>query len=313
MKHWRMQNSSKNNSSLKAVLPFLLLSVCALITQAARANTDIDERGAADLDGRVKVDSISGSLSIVGWDRAEVEVSGTLGEGAGLQFQANGDRTLVSVRKRSGLRRMKASHLVVRIPAGGELGASAVSAELTVEDMQGAQRLKTVSGDIHAELAAAEIEVTSVSGGIRLVGQGQTARVEASSVSGDIRADEFAGEIQLTSVSGEVELGAGLFERVRLNSTSGDLDAELDLAPGGRVQAETISGDIQLLFANAEDLQVDVETFSGSIDNCFAEQEQRKRKHGPGRSLRFERGAGDRSVRVESLSGDVELCSLSQR
>lgn len=301
------------NSRFSALLPFLLLSGLALVTQVALAGTPIDERGPADLDGRVKVDNVAGSLSIIGWDRAEVEVSGDLGEGAELRFQADGDRTLVSVRKRSGVWRMKASHLVVRIPTGSELGANAVSADLSVESMSGAQRLETVSGSIDARLAALEIEVTSVSGRIRIVGEGQVARTEASSVSGKIRLDNIAGEVKLNSVSGKLELNAGLLSRVGMNSTSGKVVAELGLAPSSRLQAETTSGSIRLLLADADDLQVDIETFSGSIDNCFDEQEQRKQKHGPGRTLRFERGAANRAVRVESLSGDVELCSVSQR
>lgn len=304
---------TKKNPRVHALLPFLLLSVCALITQAALASTDIDERGLAELDGRVKVDNVAGSLSIVGWDRAEVEVGGTLGDGAELRFRADGGRTLVSVRKRRGVWRMQPSHLVVRIPTASDLVANGVSSDLTVEAMFGPQRLETVSGDIHAELAATEIEVASVSGKIRLVGEGQTARVEVSSVSGRIRADDIAGEVELTSVSGRLELTAGLLERVRLNSTSGSIEAEFGLMSGSRAQAETISGKIELLFAEADDLQVDVETHSGRIDNCFTEQDQRKRKHGPGRHLRFERGAADRRVQVESLSGSVSLCSASQR
>jgi hypothetical protein len=301
------------DSRFSTLLPFLLLLSLALVTQIALASTAIDERGPADLDGRVKVDNVAGSLSIIGWDRPEVEVSGELGDGAELRFQADGDRTLVSVRKRSGVRRMKASHLVVRIPAGSELGANGVSAALSVESMSGPQRLETVSGSIDAELAALEIEVTSVSGRIRIVGEGQVARTEASSVSGKIRLDNIAGEVKLNSVSGKLELNAGLLSRVGMNSTSGKVVAELGLGPSSRLQAETISGDIRLLLADADDLQVDVETFSGSIDNCFNEQEQRKQKYGPGRTLRFERGAANRAVRVESLSGDVDLCSVSQR
>ncbi len=310
MNYWSMQKVTKKQSRLKALLPFLVLSVCAVITQVAFASTDIDERDPADLDGRVKVDNVSGSLEIVGWDRPEVEVSGTLGEGAELRFQANGDRTLISVRKRSGVWRMKPSHLVVKIPTGSELGASVVSAELTVDSMFGPQKLESVSGDIDAELGATDIEITSVSGRIQLEGEGQIGRMELASVSGRISAQDIAGEVKLTSVSGKLELEAGELGRLRLNSTSGDIEAEFGLSAGSRVQAETISGDIELLFADADDLQVDVETFSGSIDNCFDEQEQRKRKHGPGRHLSFERGAGDRSVRVESLSGDVKLCNL---
>lgn len=301
------------NTRFNALLPFLLLSSLALVTQVALASTPIDETGAADADGRVKVETVSGSLSVIGWDQQRVEVTGELGDGAELRFKADGDRTLVSVRKRSGVRRMWPSHLVVHIPTGSELGASAVSASMNVESMIGEQDLETVSGAIRAELAASEIDVNSVSGRIRVTGQDQQARVEASSVSGSIRVEDLAGEVEMTSVSGRLKLNAGPLSRVNLDSTSGAVDAKLTLAPSAKLQAETISGAVRLQLASAKNLEVDIETFSGGIDSCFDEQPERKHRHGPGRTLRFKRGSGDRLVRAETLSGSVQVCASNRR
>ena len=49
------------DSRFSALLPILLLLSLAIVTQVALASTAIDERGPADLDGRVKVDNVAGS------------------------------------------------------------------------------------------------------------------------------------------------------------------------------------------------------------------------------------------------------------
>ncbi len=41
----------------------------------------------------------------------------------------------------------------------------------------------------------------------------------------------------------------------------------------------------------------------------FGMQAKRKSKYAPGRFLRFERGDGNRHVRVETMNGGVDICS----
>ena len=57
--------------------PRLLLAA----SPASHAGTPINKRAAADPTGSVEVSNVSGTVTVTGWDRNEVEVTGELGEG----------------------------------------------------------------------------------------------------------------------------------------------------------------------------------------------------------------------------------------
>src|SRR4030095_2290408 len=63
----------------------------------------VDTRRAAAPDGAVELDGAGGSIRIIGWDRAEVAVTGTLGAGAeGLELSGGGRRTRILIETEGG-------------------------------------------------------------------------------------------------------------------------------------------------------------------------------------------------------------------
>jgi DUF4097 and DUF4098 domain-containing protein YvlB len=177
--------------------------------------------------------------------------------------------------------------------------------------VHGVQRLQAVSGDISADVFSGDIETKTMSGDVRIDGHGQACLVTVTSISGDSKIVNVAGELESTTVSGDMEIEAGEFTRVRLKATNGDIEFSAGLAAGGRFESETISGDVEIELAQIDDLNVDIETFNGDIENCFGVDSERKSQYGPGRRLRFSRGDGDRTVRVNTMNGDVEICGES--
>ncbi len=294
--------------------PELLGLVLISFALVAQASTKISEEASAQADGHVLADNVSGSIRLTGWDKNQVKVRGELGDGAELLFQSEGDRTTIRVVKKDGVRRMKESHLVIDVPQGSDLTGSGVSADMEVTKVLGAQRLETVSGDINTESFGTELDLTTVSGDIRVEGERRATRIEVAGVSGDLTLQDVAGDVRAKTVSGDIELAdGGLMSRIKVGSTSGDIELELGLEPRGRLQAETISGDVDIELTQTTDLDVDIESHSGRIESCLNREAQRKAKYGPGRFLRFTEGAGDRLVRIETLSGSVELCARSAR
>lgn len=85
--------------------------------------------------------------------------------------------------------------------------------------------------------------VKLVSGDLEIKGVG--GEVHASSISGDVRAEGLRGRAEISSVSGNVQVTyAGVTDRLRLNSVSGDLVAVLPANASASVSANTVSGDI---------------------------------------------------------------------
>ncbi len=292
----------------KTILSFIEIGLFGMAPSAIAK--DIDERNSADAEGHVHVSNTAGTITVIGWDENEVEVTGTLGDGTkGLEFKREGRHTTIKVLYQRGSHRSESSHLTVHVPERSELAVNGVATDIEVSGVKGAQRLETISGEITAETFASDLEAKSVSGDMVIKGHGHESLLTVSTVSGDTEISGVAGELETTTVSGDVEIQAGTISRARLRTTSGDVEIDADLAVGGRIDSETINGEITVNLTDGTDLEVDLETFNGDIENCFGEEVERRSRYGPGRLLRFSRGDADRTVRLKTLNGEIELCA----
>jgi DUF4097 and DUF4098 domain-containing protein YvlB len=198
--------------------------------------------------------------------------------------------------------------LRVKIPRGSELDVSSVSADVTSTDVQGVQRLKTVSGEIKADIAQADVETKTVSGDVTLHGHGQAAGLHVTTISGNLRLDRGAGDFEATTVSGDLTVQLDPARSVRVRTTSGDFTFQGKLTKDADFDAQTVSGGIKLHASADAGYEYEVLTFSGDARNCFNVEAERTSRYGPGHRLSGTRGNGAGHVRLKTMSGDVDLC-----
>ncbi|WP_149193173.1 DUF4097 family beta strand repeat-containing protein [Luteimonas suaedae] len=284
-----------------ALLLALLLPASTLLAQ-----TSIDERHPLASGGRVEVENVAGSIRVSGWDRDEVTVTGSLGEGQRLEVDASRNRVRIKVIYPRNSRGGRGAQLELRVPKGAELQASAVSADVDVTgvDLRRLQA-KSVSGGVNVAGRTGEADLGSVSGAIR--GRIATPRLEAGTVSGRIEIDGgVSGDVRLESVSGAISLTAAKIEQLRGESVSGGMTVRAGaLAPGGRIVLESVSGSIGLQLPADASAQLRVSSFSGNITSDAGEVE--RPRYGPGRSLDTRLGGGDGDVSIKSHSGSVRV------
>ncbi|HSC06454.1 MAG TPA: DUF4097 family beta strand repeat-containing protein [Steroidobacteraceae bacterium] len=291
-----------------------LIAVAALLLAPLAWGGDegqVDKRAPADPQGEVEVSNVAGNVSISGWDRNEVQVTGTLGEDVErLDFISEPKRTIIRVKHKETQRRHgdTDAELAIRVPSASRLNVSTVSAEISITHVTGEQRLQSVSGDVSSEIAGEDVEAKTVSGNVVLRGEGKAAVVTVTTVSGDAQVRRAAGELSANSVSGSLNLDLDSITRARVRTTSGDLQLEGPLARDARVDAETISGELVLDFKKPINAEFEIESFTGDIQNCFGPKAQPKSEYGPGSELNFKEGAGSARVIAQSMSGDIQLC-----
>jgi len=283
----------------------VLLGATAMPVQAL----DVSERFAVNADTRFELSNVSGDIRVSGWEHNEVLIEGDLAKNAELEVETSPRHIAIKVVKKPGARRMGSSELRVQVPFAAELSLYGVSGDIEVEAVHGTQRIEVVSGDIEVLDFDHDVRVRSVKGDVKLSGSGSSSLVTVVSVSGDIDIRNLAGELEATSISGNLDIEGGEFSRVRLNSTSGDVEFAGGIANEGRLGVEVISGEVEIDLSSTVNLDVDIESYSGKISNCLGEEVQRKRKYGPGQVLRFTSGKGNRTVHIQALSGDVGLCA----
>jgi hypothetical protein len=269
----------------------------------------VEERHAADSQGHVEIVNVAGSVDLVGWDRPEIEVSGTVGDRVErVDVTGSGSSTSIHVVLKSGGNWGDSgeARLTVRVPAKSTVSVSLVSADLKMSGVQGAIQLQTVSGDVSGD-AGGDLHANTVSGAVRLTARAANA-IEIKTISGDITLTGGRGDVEIETVSGDAKIELDTLTRGRFKSVSGDMSAALSLAPDAQFDSDSISGTLHFEFADVPNGEVDVQSFSGSIDNCFGPKPTES-KYGPGSHLEFRNGEGRAHVRVETKSGDVQLCT----
>jgi DUF4097 and DUF4098 domain-containing protein YvlB len=290
---------------------WLLAAAATLLSAspASEAGTPISKRAAADPSGSVEVSNVSGTVTVTGWDRSEVEVTGELGKGTeSLEFTTSDNVTRIKVILPKNSYHVDDTDLVIRMPAASRLSVSTVSADIKVQGVTGAQRLQSVSANIQTAAGSEDVECRTVSGDVTVDGTAKKGLLTMTTVSGDATALKVAGEVNASTVSGNIVLGLGETTRSRLRSTSGDLTLAMHLASDGKLDAETISGDLRLNLVRGVDAEFEVSTFSGDIRNCFGPKAASTSEYTPGKEWRFREGQGSAQVRIKTLSGDIDVC-----
>lgn len=283
----------------------------------ALAATPINETRPLDPDGRVEIENLKGHIEVRAWDRAEVKIEGSLGEGVE-KLEITGDRRGLAVRVKyprggsgrgflSGTDRSEPTDLRLMVPLRADLEIDAVSADIDVTGVaSGMLSIDSVSGDITVAAAPRQAQVESVSGDLRLtLNSGQ---IGVESVSGDVQLrGRMDGEVKVESVSGDVvvETVGSNVRRFAGATVSGDMRVDTALASGGRISLESVSGDLNVLLPGNLSARVRGESFSGRLTAPDAAIQ--RPKHGPGSSFDHRYGAGDGEVTIESFSGDATL------
>lgn len=290
-----------------------LLFISAGLLLAASVNAEeINETLDAAADGTVEIYNTSGVVTVEGWSRDAVEVTGTLGEEVDeFIFKRKGDTVVVKVKPIKGKNsggRSTSSFITVRAPQKSSIDVATISAEIDVQGVEGEQELQSVSGGISTTAFGADVEAETVSGSIDIAGSNVDTDTELTTVSGSISARDMAGTIDLESVNGWLEVGGGSFSDAALQTVNGRIEFNANLRDGGDLDIETVNGKVVVEFVGSLSADIDVNTFTGGIRNCFGPKPERTSKYAPGWELGFTEGDGDGSVSIATLNGGVTLC-----
>lgn len=342
-----MHGLSLTSSSNTIIMRTSALTACIVATLAslgpAAAQTAVDRTVATPATGSVEVSNVSGSVRVSGWNRAEVRVTGTLGEGTErLDVTSSGDRVSIRVIIPEGRRNVQGSNLEIRLPAGKDLTVRTVSASVVIADVSGAVdgrstsgsvrisgspravRATSTSGEVQIDATTGRVEAASTSGNVRVTGQvresisaesvsgevdvrAPTPELLAKSVSGDVTISGITRRLSASSVSGSIDVRNGRLQYGSFESVSGNLGFTGELEPDAALNFQSHSGSIRLAIPGSLGARFQVTTFSGDIRNGFGATPERTSRYGPGEELRFSTGNGGALITVKTFSGDVSL------
>lgn len=300
-----MYRNRKFEHGFTALLAGLLIvAVAAPVIAAVR---DVNESGPASAEGMVLVENVSGSVQVIGWNKNEISVTGTLsGDIEELKFEPGKKKSRIEVVWPKGKKNLKGeAHLVINVPRASQLEVECVSADIEISKVTGSVEGSSISGDVTITGQCEEIDAESISGDVFI--DGGAAEIDAGSISGKVKARGKTSEVEVQTVSGSIDLDFDKYLGLNVESVSGDATVKGNLDGSGSFSFDLHSGDLILTVPSGVSADFEVETFSGEIDNAFGQKSRKTSKYTPGRELEFTTGGGDARVRINTFSGDVVI------
>lgn len=263
---------------------------------------------------RLWVPAARGTITIAGWDRDSVAVSGTVTAGAGvLDGAGNGQVVKLGLQAPAGAP-AGGVELQVRVPHRARVSVVGAGATIAVSGIDGWLDLEATTGDIRIDGSPEDVRAETLGGAIEILGG--TGRTRVKTVSGPITLRGAGVDVAATTLSGPIvvraagyQRGAAGIARGRFESVSGDVRFEGALGRGAVIELETQSGRIEVRLPADVSADVNAVSIAGTIENRLTKAAPTRRPDGKGYALRFTAGAGDAAVTLRSFKGVVLLAS----
>jgi DUF4097 and DUF4098 domain-containing protein YvlB len=279
------------------------------------ARQSVDETRHASRHADIEVYNVAGSVRVIGWDRAEVQVTGTLGRGTeGLEFDSDEDDVYIEVEVPSGGRRgeqqfdqVYGSDLEIRVPERANVEIDSLSASVEVIGVDGEITITTVRGGVIVDGSPRELNVNTGSGDV-VVDAGAGAReIDLISGSGSVELYAEGSEVSVETVGGDITVvGLGLLD-TSLGSTAGSIHFTGDLVGTNDYDFESFHGGITVILPADVSAVIDASSFAGGIQNDFGFEPRSSERGKVGKRLDFEVGGGEADVFIKTFSGSIEI------
>ncbi len=301
-----------------------------MVTTSVFAGDKIDESREVSANGQISIESMRGEVEIVGWNESRMTVSGELDDKAtGYTFESENGFTVFKVKmpknmNSRGWNHSQGSKLKIKVPSGASVRFESVNGNVTASGISGGSDIHTVNGNVDAEQLAKRVKLETVNGNIN--GTKLDGKIKLATVNGKINDKASKGKVSYSTVNGEVNAHSAA-ERVYVENVNGSI--ELDLSATEELEISTVNGDVEASATLNDDAQISITTVSGSarlalagnvggsyrlsshaggrIKNGLSDDEVKKQKYGPGRSLKFKLSGGDAQVEMTSVSGSLTI------
>jgi len=214
-------------------------------SEDVRASRAVDETRAAAVDGLVGISTFAGSVTVRGWNRAEVKVTGILDpDVVALDIGREGMTTTIEVRGPEPGARAKnvklGSTLEISVPAGASVRVSTLGASIDVVDVGGVRELQTVGGTIRVKGGSGPVLASTLGGAITV--EAPSARVRFSTAGGAVTITGADGEIAGRTMGGSIGIAGSRIVDADLSTMNGDITIDAKMAEDGRLKAVTELG-----------------------------------------------------------------------
>lgn len=220
-----------------------LLGIALVASSAAHAiaQNRIDEHHAVVPAAFIRIAVPQGDVSVIGWDRDSLVVTGTAPAGFDVQITRQGAR----VGFWNDVPASVKAQVTIRVPLRSQVWVKTSDATIQVGGVTGGLDLFSVTGAITIGGAPREIYAETMLGEVKLTNV-KTATARVKTASGAISASGQIADLTAVSVGGALHVAATTFGRARLESVQGEINYSGAIPEGAVVDVINHAGPITL-------------------------------------------------------------------
>jgi hypothetical protein len=228
--------------------------------------------------GRLSIENLNGSIEISGWDRNQVEISGTryassesLLRSIKIEIANAADSIRIRTVRPLGVKGNMGAHYVIRVPQKTELERVASSnGSVRIENVEGRGRIDTSNGAIRVGRYRGSLEARTTNGSVDVTDTSGPLVIRTSN--GAVKVGMFRGDIDASTTNGRIEAhvqGADSNRPLRFETSNGSINVAVDALQNSDVRASTSNGGITLRLPAGTGARVQARTNNAKISSDF--------------------------------------------
>lgn len=292
----------------------VLLALSALLAAShATAQAKIDIHRAAKPNVSLRLSGAFASVKVIAWAHDSVAITGSVGPGS--RFEGG---PLEVVGPLSGMKffvetenaaSVAANRIEMRVPRDARVWIKTGSADVDVQGVAGGLDLNVIGGTVTVTGKPRELVCEAMDGRVSFTGD--AAYVRLKTATGNISFTGRGEDMTLTTVSGTITVDGGgraPIERARLESVTGPITFDAELARAADLRVDTHSGSIDLRLAPNASVEIDAATMTGTIENQW--NGRRAIAGREGRGMELGTGNGSARIQIRSFKGNVRFSAV---
>ena len=279
-----------------------LVLLAALAAVAPAGAQQVSRGFPLDPDAAIRIFNLAGSITVRGWDRDSVAVTGEVPGAAGTFYaggRGGGAKLGVEPRGTTPPR----AELQVMVPRNARVWIKTDEATVDVAGVAGQVDAYSVGGRVQVAGPVRTLSVETMDGVVAV--EGEMTWVRLRSAGGAVRFLGSADDLVASSVSGTVAVEARRLGRARIETVTGSVRLAAAPERTGTVAIETHAGTAELLLPPGAAALFELSTLGGTITNRLTATKPRPGPGGRGQALSFGTDVSGAVVTVRSFKGDI--------
>jgi hypothetical protein len=259
--------------------------------------------------GVVLVDVSRGFVKIRGWDKDQVSLKGELDDAVKeFVFKNKDDKTLIQIVTKGRHQWGDASVMQLLIPKNSRLKFKGIDTTFKLEELYNGVDGKTINGDLIIENTHKNIDVSSMSGSVKVIKSSGHARIEV--VNGSIDFSGKFNDVFLESMSGNIIADVQEIDKLTIKNMSGITTIRGEIKDEARVHLKSVNGDI--FYKNVGELNAECKIssqFGGKIKNMLTKDLPEISRLNQS-NLSFVSGDGSGQLIINTVTGSINIEGL---